>query len=77
MAGARISLTSTDLQAQYEVRMEEGLEAFVVVDGIPIVDSDQKSKLVKFLLKRLNTVGKTREDAIYMPINEETGKTDG
>ena len=67
----------SDLQAQYEVRMEEGLDAFVVVDGIPVVDQDQKPKLVKFLLKRLNTVGKTREDAIFMPINEQTGKTDG
>ncbi|KKY29022.1 putative eukaryotic translation initiation factor 3 subunit b [Phaeomoniella chlamydospora] len=67
----------SDLQAQYEVRMEEGLDAFVVVDGIPVVDPEQKPKLIKFLLKRLNTVGKTREDAIYMPINETTGKTDG
>lgn len=60
-----------DLQAQYEVRLEQGLDAFVVIDGLPIVAEDNKQKLVKFLLKKLNTVGKTREDAIFMPINDK------
>ncbi|KAK5004808.1 Translation initiation factor 3 subunit b, partial [Cryomyces antarcticus] len=66
-----------DLQDQYEVRMEEGLDAFVVVDGLPKVKEDAHQKLVKFLLRKLNTVGKTGEDLIFMPINEETGMTDG
>ncbi|TKA68706.1 Eukaryotic translation initiation factor 3 subunit B [Cryomyces minteri] len=66
-----------DLQDQYEVRMEEGLDAFVVVDGLPKVREDAHQKLVKFLLRKLNTVGKTGEDLIFMPINEETGMTDG
>lgn len=56
---------------QHEVRLEQGLDAFVVIDGLPIVPEDSKSKLVKFLLKKLNTVGKTKEDAIYMPLNEK------
>lgn len=62
---------SADLQAQYEVRLEQGLDAFVVIDGLPVVPADNKQKLVKFLLKKLNTVGKTREDAIFMPLNDE------
>lgn len=61
---------SADLQAQYEVRLEQGLDAFVVIDGLPIVPEDSKPKLVKFLLKKLNTVGKTREDAIFMPLDD-------
>lgn len=60
-----------DLQAQYEVRLEQGLDAFVVIDGLPVVPADNKLKLVKFLLKKLNTVGKTREDAIFMPLNDQ------
>lgn len=43
----------------------------MVIDGLPIVPEDSKSKLVKFLLKKLNSVGKTKEDAIYMPLDEK------
>lgn len=65
------SLLSTDLKAQYEVRLEQGLDTFVVIDGLPLVPEDSKQKLVKFLLKKLNTVGKTREDAIFMPLDDQ------
>ncbi|KAJ9136782.1 Eukaryotic translation initiation factor 3 subunit B [Coniochaeta hoffmannii] len=61
----------SDLKAKYEVQLESGLDTFVVVDGLPTVDEAQKPKLVKFLLKKLNTVGKTREDQIYMPMGED------
>lgn len=53
------------------MRLEQGLDAFVVVDGLPVVPEDSKQKLVKFLMRKLNTVGKTKEDAIFMPINEK------
>ena len=43
----------------------------MVIDGLPIVPEDSKQKLVKFLLKKLNTVGKTKEDAIFMPLNDK------
>ncbi len=66
----------TDLRAQYEVRLEEGLDTFVVVDGLPVVPEETKPKLLKFLLKKLNTVGRTSEDAIFMPVNE-SHKTEG
>lgn len=59
-----------DLKAQYEVQLDEGLDAFVVVDGLPVVPESNKAKLVKFLLKKLNSVGRTTEDSIYMPLNE-------
>ncbi|KAB5522155.1 eukaryotic translation initiation factor 3 subunit B [Coniochaeta sp. 2T2.1] len=61
----------SDLKAKYEVQLESGLDTFVVVDGLPTVDEAQKPKLVKFLLKKMNTVGKTREDQIYMPMGED------
>ena len=53
------------------MRLEEGLDAFVVIDGLPVIPVESKPKLVKFLLKKLNAVGHTSEDAIYMPINEK------
>jgi hypothetical protein len=68
---------SLDLHEQFEVQMEEGLDAFVVVDGLPIVTEDNKPKLVKFLTKRLNEVGRAKADQIFMPIDEATGKSQG
>jgi translation initiation factor 3 subunit B len=61
----------SDLKQKYEVQLESGLDTFVVVDGLPTVDEAQKPKLVKFLLKKMNTVGRTREDQIYMPMGED------
>ena len=48
----------------------------MVVDGLPVVPEDSKQRLVKFLIRKLNSVGKTREDAIFMPINEN-GMSEG
>lgn len=53
------------------MRLEQGLDAFVVIDGLPVVPADNKQKLVKYLLKKLNTVGKTKEDAIFMPLDDQ------
>lgn len=48
----------------------------MVIDGLPVVPEDSKGKLVKYLLKKLTSVGKPKEDATYMPLNDE-GKTEG
>lgn len=48
----------------------------MVVDGLPVVPQESKPKLVKFLMKKLNSVGKTKEDAIFMPMNEN-GMSEG
>lgn len=60
----------SDLREKFEVQLEQGYDTFVVIDGLPEVNEEQKPKLVKFLLKKLNSVGKTREDLIYMPMGE-------
>ncbi|KAF2090482.1 eukaryotic translation initiation factor-like protein 3 subunit B [Saccharata proteae CBS 121410] len=61
----------SDLKEQYEVRLEEGLDAFVVIDGLPVVPEESRQKLVKFLMRKLNTVGKVSEDGVFMPVNEK------
>ncbi|KAL2114864.1 hypothetical protein VTJ04DRAFT_10527 [Mycothermus thermophilus] len=61
----------SDLREKYEVQLEQGYDTFVVVDGLPAVTAEQKPKLIKFLLKKLNTVGRTSEDAIYMPLGDD------
>ena len=65
-----------DLREEHEVRLEQGLDAFVVVDGLPVVPEANKAKLVSFLTKKLNASGKVKEDGFYMPTNAE-GKTEG
>ena len=62
---------SIDLREQYDVRLEEGLDAFVVVDGLPIVTEDKKPQLIKFLLKKFKPLGKTSESAIFMPLDND------
>lgn len=69
-------LDFSDLNEKFQVQLQQGLDTFVVVDGLPKVTEDTKPKLVKFLLRKLNSVGKTAEDKIFMPIGDK-GQTDG
>lgn len=66
----------TDIEEQFQVRLDEGLDAFVVIDGLPVVPDDSKGKLIKFVLRKLNSVGKVKDDGVHMPVNE-SGKTEG
>ncbi|KAJ4411194.1 Translation initiation factor 3 subunit b [Didymella pomorum] len=66
----------TDIEEQFQVRLDEGLDAFVVIDGLPVVPEDSKGKLVKFVLRKLNSVGRVKDDGVHMPVNDE-GKTEG
>lgn len=61
----------SDLREKYEVQLEQGYDAFVVIDGLPEVTEEQKPKLVKFLLKKLNAVGRVREESVYMPMGDD------
>lgn len=61
----------TDLREKFDIQLEKGYDTFVVVDGLPKVNEEQKPKLVKFLLKKLNTVGKAREDTLHMPMGDD------
>lgn len=67
----------TDLREQYEVRMEEGLDTFVVIDGLPKVPPSKKDQLVKFLLRSLTKVGKTSDQNVFMPMNEAGDMSEG
>ncbi|KAL3476780.1 eukaryotic translation initiation factor 3 subunit B [Aspergillus californicus] len=61
----------SDLKAQFEVKLEEGLDTFVVIDGLPVVPEENRQKLTKFLLRKLNSIGHTSEDAVFMPVNDK------
>jgi translation initiation factor 3 subunit B len=66
----------SDLKAQYEVRLEEGLDTFVVLDGLPKVPEENKAKLIKFISRKLTNAGTIREDGFHMPV-DQTGNTEG
>ena len=59
------------------MRLDQGLDTFVVVDGCPVVPEDSKAKLIKFLCKKLSDVGKVKPDTVFMPMDEAAGKTQG
>jgi len=67
----------SDLREQYEVRLEEGLDTFIVVDGLPRVPPNSKEKLVKFSLRKYVAYGKVTEENVYMPLNEAGDMTQG
>ena len=69
---------AVDLREQHNVRLEEGLDGFVVVDGLPLVAPDAKAKLQKFLTGKLSTPAfKIKEDGFFMPFNEAGDKSEG
>ncbi|KAH9897363.1 eukaryotic translation initiation factor 3 [Xylariomycetidae sp. FL2044] len=61
----------SDLQEKFQVQLEQGYDTFIIIDGLPKVTEDQKPRLVKYLLKKLNTVGSTREDMVFMPMGDD------
>jgi translation initiation factor 3 subunit B len=65
-----------DIEEQFQVRLDEGLDAFVVIDGLPVVPEDNKAKLVKFVLRQLNKVGRVKDEGVHMPVGDN-GKTEG
>ncbi|KAJ5540315.1 Eukaryotic translation initiation factor 3 subunit B [Penicillium frequentans] len=66
----------SDLKEQFDVKLDEGLDTFVVIDGLPVVPEDSRQKLIKFLLRKLNSVGQASEDAVFMPVTDK-GMTEG
>jgi len=64
-------LDFSDLRERFEVQLEQGLDAFVVIDGLPVVTEETRPKLIKFLLRKLNAIGKVREDSVHMPLGSD------
>ena len=58
------------------MRLEEGLDTFVVLDGLPVVPDASRGKLIKFILKKIRAAGEVKEDAFHMPLND-AGMSEG
>jgi translation initiation factor 3 subunit B len=66
----------SDLQEQYSVQLDEGFDTFVVIDGLPQVPAESVERLRNFLLKKLRSAGKAKEDGVFMPLGEN-GMSEG
>ena len=67
----------SDLEEQYAVKPDFGIDNFVVVDGAPIAPEAKVPVLIKVLKKLFSTVGEIveGEEGIHMPL--EDGKSKG
>ena len=60
----------------YDVQLDEGFDTFVVIDGLPQVPQESADRLQSFLLRKLKSAGKAKEDGVFMPMGEN-GLTEG
>ncbi|CAH6718939.1 eukaryotic translation initiation factor 3 subunit B [[Candida] jaroonii] len=67
----------SDLEAQYSVSADFGLDNYIVVDGAPVTTENKVPVLTKVLKKLLSTAGELAdgEDGFHMPV--EDGETKG
>ena len=68
-------LDLSDLEDIYKVSMDQDFDSLIVVEGLPIVSTDKKDKLLTVVARRFGTVGKLKGDnAIFMPLEGEGDK---
>ncbi|KIW01635.1 uncharacterized protein PV09_06822 [Verruconis gallopava] len=66
----------SDLREQYDIKLDEGFDTFVVIDGLPRVPQENVERLKNFVLKKLRSAGKAKEDGVFMPMGDN-GVTEG
>lgn len=70
-----IQVDCSDLERKYAVRMDMGLENFIVVDGTPIAPEGKVALLSKVLTKYFVQAGPISTDGLHVPTKD--GKTLG
>jgi len=62
---------------RYKIRLEEGFDHILVVDGVPVIDKSRLERLLSKIAKEFTRKGAAiKVDDISMPWNE-TGKSHG
>ncbi|KAI0301744.1 translation initiation factor eIF-3b [Multifurca ochricompacta] len=68
----------SDIEEKYKVRLEEGFDHILVVDGVPVIDKSKFEKLSAKIAKEFTRKGAAiKPDDISMPWNDKTGKSNG
>ncbi|KAL1921130.1 uncharacterized protein VTP21DRAFT_10846 [Calcarisporiella thermophila] len=57
----------SDIEAQYQIPVEEGFDSIVVVDNLPIVDPSKEEKLVSYLRSRAFKGLEIKDGGVFMP----------
>ncbi|KAB8231309.1 uncharacterized protein BDW43DRAFT_282767, partial [Aspergillus alliaceus] len=57
--------------ADHEDQTPQGPGTLLVLDGLPIVEQNQRATLVKFLLRKLDSPGPTDARKVYMPLDTQ------
>ncbi|KAI0264241.1 translation initiation factor eIF-3b [Gloeopeniophorella convolvens] len=68
----------SDIEEKYRVRLEEGFDNILVIDGIPVIDKSKLEKLLAKIAKEFTRKGAAiKPDDVSMPWNDKTGKSHG
>ncbi|KAH9976378.1 translation initiation factor eIF-3b [Lactifluus volemus] len=68
----------SDIEEKYKVRLEEGFDHILVVDGVPVIDKSKLDKLLTKIAKEFTRKGAAiKSDDISVPWNDKTGKSHG
>lgn len=65
----------SDLERKYAVKMDMGLENFVVADGTPLAPESKVPLLAKVLTKYFGQAGSIKSNGVHLPTKD--GKTMG
>ncbi|KZV94100.1 translation initiation factor eIF-3b [Exidia glandulosa HHB12029] len=68
----------SDIEAKYQVHLNEGYDNVVVVDGVPLIDHSKEEKLYAKIGKEFARKGcPFRPENLYMPWDSSTNKSKG
>jgi translation initiation factor 3 subunit B len=73
-----MALRLTRIHDRYKVRLEEGFDHILIVDGVPVIDKSKLEKLLAKIAKEFTRKGAAiKPGDISVPWNEKTGKSNG
>ncbi|XP_076922037.1 eukaryotic translation initiation factor 3 subunit B-like [Bidens hawaiensis] len=66
-----------DLNEGDQLEFDAGFGSIIVVDNLPVVPSEKYDKLEGVVRKIYSQIGVIKENGLWMPVDEDTGKTLG
>ncbi|KAM0010303.1 putative transcription factor WD40-like family [Helianthus debilis subsp. tardiflorus] len=66
-----------DLHEDERLEFDAGFESIIVVDNLPVVPPKKFDKLEAVVRRKFSRFGVIKENGLWMPVEEDTGKTRG
>lgn len=66
-----------DLNEEDSLEFDAGFGNIIVVDNLPVVPREKFEKLEGVVRKIYSQIGVIKENGLWMPVEEDTGKTRG